>query len=270
MNCPICQSEMRHVFDARILGRHPARYPRCPSCELIKPENPCWLDESYSNAIAETDVGLVSRNLRNRELLGPILTRLHPASGKILDVGGGYGLLCRLMRDMGWNCYTTDAYCENLFAAAYEPAGEFECPTLLAFEVFEHIEDPLSFVKEKIRDYGARTFVFSTLTHSWEIPPRDWWYYTFETGQHISLYTRRTLSRLADEIGWHYLPISNEMHVFTQFQPNHIDRLLLCRKHRVLSRAYRSFANFRLRSKSLMMADYRDTKERVVRAQSLR
>jgi len=268
MNCPICQTEMLHVFDATIMGKHAASYFRCRECGLIKPKDPVWLPESYSSAIAETDVGLVSRNLRNRELLGPILTRLHPAGQGVLDVGGGYGLLCRLLRDNGWDCYTSDVYCENLFARAYEPGADFQAPTLLAFEVFEHIDDPLSFVREKIGQYGARTFVFSTLTHEWEVPPQDWWYYTFETGQHISIYTRATLRRLADEIGWHYLPLSDEMHVFTRDQLTVVDRLALCRKHRIFSYPYRRFVNWTLRSKSLMNTDYESTKRRVRRNQS--
>lgn len=108
---------MSPVLDATILGKYPAEYYKCPECEIIKPENPHWLAESYSSAIAETDVGLVARNLHNRDLLTAIFTRLHPANGKILDVGGGYGLLCRLLRDKGWNCFSIDTYCQNLFGS---------------------------------------------------------------------------------------------------------------------------------------------------------
>ena len=268
MKCPICQSGMHQVFNAMILGKYPACYFRCPECGILKPRDPVWLQESYSHAIAETDVGLVSRNLRNLELLGPVLTRLHPSGRRLLDVGGGYGLLCRMMRDKGWDCHTIDAYCENLFAAAHEPVEGFQASTLLAFEVFEHIDDPLEFVREKIGQYGARTFVFSTLTHGWEVPPQDWWYYTFETGQHISIYTQHTLRRLAREIGWHYVPLSDEMHVFTQDRTSAMTRLLLCRKHRIISHLYRRYANLTLRQTSLMGSDYESTKERVRRIQS--
>ena len=258
---------MPHVFDAMILGKHPASYFQCADCGLIQPQNPTWLPESYSSAIAETDVGLVSRNLRNAELLGSILTRLHPSSGRILDVGGGYGLLCRILRDKGWDCFTTDLYCQNLFASSFVPKEDFNCSTLLAFEVFEHIENPLSFAKEQIQKYNAQCMVFSTLTHTWDTPPLDWWYYTFETGQHVSIYRKKTLSRLATELGWHYLPLSQEMHVLTKKPVSALDRILLCRKYRLISRAYRSLANLLLAPKSRMQQDYREIKERVVQTQ---
>jgi SAM-dependent methyltransferase len=259
---------MHQEFETTILGKYAASYFRCLECGIIKPKDPFWLPESYTRAIAETDVGLVSRNLRNRDLLGAILTRLHPVGGRILDVGGGYGLLCRLLRDRGWDCYTSDIYCENLFAQAYEPHEGFRAPTLLAFEVFEHIDDPLTFVRDKIREYGARVFVFSTLIHHWDVPPQDWWYYTFETGQHISIYTRRTLQRLAADIGWHYLQLSDEMHVLTKDKPSAMTRLLLCRKHRAIYYLYRRFVNWARRRKSLMNCDYETTKERVRQIQS--
>ncbi|MEI7909910.1 MAG: class I SAM-dependent methyltransferase [Verrucomicrobiota bacterium] len=268
MNCPICQIEMGQIFDATILGKYPATYFRCGECGLIKPRDPVWLPESYSRAIAETDVGLVSRNLRNLDLLGSVLTQLHAPGQRLLDVGGGYGLLCRLLRDKGWDCYTSDVYCENLFAGPYEPGADFHAPTLLAFEVFEHIDDPLAFVREKILQYGAQTFVFSTLTHAGEVPPQDWWYYTFETGQHISIYTRRTLQRLAGQIGWHYLALSDEMHIFTKDPPATVNRWVLCRQHRIISYLYRRYVNWTLRSKSLMQADYETSKERVRRTQA--
>lgn len=268
MNCPICKSEMNHMFDAQILGKYPAPYYQCTECGLIQPQNPTWLPESYTSAIAETDVGLVSRNLRNAKLLNPIFSRLHPTTGKILDVGGGYGLLCRILRDQGWDCYTTDIYCKNLFASSYEPPDGFTCPTLLAFEVFEHIEDPLSFVREKIQTYNAECMIFSTLTHTWETPPLDWSYYAFETGQHVSIYQQKTLKRLATELGWHYLPLSPEMHVFSKTKKSIIDQLLLCKNYRLISRTYRTLANRLLRPQSRMMTDYEQIKNRVKHSQN--
>ena len=268
MKCPICQCSMSKLFETAVLGKYPATYFKCPQCEIIKPENPSWLSESYSSAIAETDVGLVSRNLMNRDLLGPILTLLHPSEGIVLDVGGGYGLLCRLLRDKGWHCYTIDSYCQNLFASPFEPSGPFKAPTLLAFEVFEHIENPLEFVHEQIHRYSPETFVISTLTHAWDVPPLDWWYYAFETGQHISLYTRKTLEMIAQKIGWYLFSPSNEMHIFTRTKIGSTAQFLLNRKRRLVSRGYRQYIIWLRRSKSLMADDYRLIKEKVIQTQS--
>lgn len=259
---------MSGIFNAKILGKHQAHYFKCPDCGIIKPENPHWLAESYSSAIAETDVGLVSRNLRNRDLLAAILTRLHPGNAKILDVGGGYGLLCRLLRDRGWDCHTTDSYCQNIFAGPFEPDGSFKATTLLAFEVFEHVENPLAFVREQIARYKAETFIFSTLTHDWDVPPSDWWYYAFETGQHISIYKRATLQVLAEKLGWHVFSVSDEMHLLTRDPIDTASRILLARNNRFLSRAYRIYATLSRRTRSLMMSDYRSIKSTVVKRQA--
>ena len=267
MHCPICKLAMTEIFKSTILGKYSATYFKCPECEIIKPENPHWLAESYSNVIAETDVGLVSRNLRNRDLLAAIFTRLSTANRKVLDVGGGYGLLCRLLRDKGWDCFSTDCYCINLFAGPFEPEPSFKAPTLLAFEVFEHIEDPLFFLREMISLYDAEIFVFSTLTHHWDIPPLDWWYYAFETGQHISLYKGITLQSIAEKIGWHVFSVSDDTHILSKHPIGAISRILLSRKNRLLSRAYRFYATFLRRNKSLMMSDYETIKSTVQKKQ---
>lgn len=55
--CPICECSMPFVFHKELLGRYIVAYYRCPKCELLKTEAPYWLEEAYSNAIADTDVG---------------------------------------------------------------------------------------------------------------------------------------------------------------------------------------------------------------------
>jgi hypothetical protein len=37
-------------------------------------------------------------------------------NGTFVDIGGGYGLLTRLMRDRGFDFYWKDPHCENIFA----------------------------------------------------------------------------------------------------------------------------------------------------------
>jgi hypothetical protein len=264
MQCPIDNQLMHFAFAAQILGKYPADYFRCSKCSLIQPSNPHWLAESYESAIAATDVGLVLRNKGNLEALEPILHRLHPTKGKILDVGGGYGLLCRGLRDAGFDCYTSDLYCENLFAKEFEPKPDFHAETLLAFEVFEHISNPLEFVSDCMEKYNSKRFVFSTLTHSGsEPPPQDWWYYAFETGQHISLYHERSLQTLADTLSLDYLPISSSFHIFSKPKISLIDRLCLDQSGRFLKKFYKEWARYQLQGLSLTQYDYERAKEKL-------
>lgn len=254
---------MPEIFRTEILKKHRATYHRCEECGIIKPKEPTWLDEAYHEAITKTDIGLVSRNVHNRDLVTPILRRLHNDDASLLDVGGGYGMLCRLLRDRGWDCFTTDEYCENIFAKGHEPKAQFKASTLLAFEVFEHVDDPMTFAREQISRYEPDTFIFSTLTHDWKIPPLDWWYFAFETGQHISIHTKASLQKIAEGINWNYFPISNDLHIFTKEPLDTYSRILLNRNNRLLSYAYRMYSIIMRRNKSLMMSDYRELKKKL-------
>jgi hypothetical protein len=255
---------MAPIFSATILGRHRGEYFQCPACRLIQVANPHWLSEAYSSVIAATDVGLVSRNLANQKLLEPILSRLAAAEAKILDVGGGYGLLCRSLRDRGFACFTSDIYCENLFAKAFEPAAGFQAEVLLAFEVMEHIGDPLEFVAGKLAEFGAETLIFTTLTYSDDdFPDLGWWYYAFETGQHITFYHRESLQMLASKLGMEHFSLSPAMHLLTKRPLSRVDRLLLSRERPLIGALYGAWVRLRRRGKSLTWSDYVAAKGRV-------
>ena len=104
IKCPISGSSMEPVFSETICGRHKVTYFYCKECGLLKTEKPYWLDEAYHEAIADTDTGLVNRNICNSNVLEVILSCLSIDKGTFLDVGGGYGLLTRLMRDKILDC----------------------------------------------------------------------------------------------------------------------------------------------------------------------
>jgi len=157
----------------------------------------------------------VQRNLSNALALETLIERLGLVNGRILDVAGGYGLLTRMLRDRGFDAYSTDAYCKNLFATHHEPHTNFQADLLLAFEVLEHVEDGLAFLADLFERYGCRTLVFSTTTFEGSVPPPEWWYYAFETGQHISFYQPRTLQMLANRLGVRYLRLRSGLHLFT-------------------------------------------------------
>jgi hypothetical protein len=266
MKCAVDGQEMAPIFSATILGKYRGEYFKCPECRLIQVASPHWLSESYSSAIAATDVGLVGRNLANMRLLEPILYRLAADDATIHDVGGGYGLLCRGLRDSGFDCFTSDIYCENLFAKGFEPGLGFKAEVLLAFEVMEHIGDPREFVQTKFAESGAEMMVFSTLTYDEEsFPELGWWYYAFETGQHISIYHEDSLRALARRLGMHHFSLSSTMHLITRRPLDYADKLLLSRRSRLLGRLYEAWVRRVRRRRSLTGSDYEAAKARLQR-----
>lgn len=78
MECHICGAEAPLWERARILGRHDIAYYRCPDCGFIETEEPYWLDEAYSEAIADADIGLAGRNYMLQKRIAAILKLCAP------------------------------------------------------------------------------------------------------------------------------------------------------------------------------------------------
>lgn len=259
VKCPISEKSMSPVFTETVLGKYQVTYYYCEESGLLKTEKPYWLDEAYQEAINDTDVGLVERNIKNSNLLPVILHLLGISNGKLLDVAGGYGLLTRLMRDKGFDCYTTDKYCENLFAKTFEPDDSFEAKALFAFEVFEHIEDSLNFLRDSFDKYNCNTIIFSTLTFSGNPPPKDWWYYAFEGGQHISFYQKRTLSLLASKLSCKYYMVNRDFHIITDRKISGLQKAFLLNKH--LRNWLSIYIRYKRKELSNTWEDYLQTKK---------
>lgn len=201
--CSICGGATEYQFTAEILHCHQVEYFQCKQCGLLQTEKPYWLEEAYDNAIAKTDTGLVRRNLSISKRLTSVLYFLINCKGKFVDAAGGHGLLTRIMRDIGFDFYWSDKHCANILARGFE-ANEAEAPftAVTAFEVMEHVHDPLGFVRDLLNRLQTGTIIFSTTLFEGAPPqPGQWWYYALETGQHISFYQRRTLHAMADALG---------------------------------------------------------------------
>jgi hypothetical protein len=217
--CPICNSLGHPQFAAKVLGKYQAAFFLCGSCEFLWVDSPHWIEEAYSSAIADSDTGLVMRNLEISRKLSSLLYGGfgERGFGKYLDAAGGYGLLTRLMRDGGFNFYWQDKYCSNALARGFEYSKNMgQCEAVTAFEVLEHLSDPLSFIQESLRETGAKSFIFSTELYEGAPPnPNDWWYYSLKTGQHIGFFSKKTLDILAGKLGMTYLGV-NGLHLFTK------------------------------------------------------
>ncbi|WP_052496579.1 class I SAM-dependent methyltransferase [Pedobacter lusitanus] len=209
----------KHLFDAKILGRYDVSYYQCLETGFIQTEEPYWLDEAYSSAITKLDLGLAHRNEMLRERVIKVLNKHFDRDSVYLDYAGGYGLFTRMMRDKGYNFYHSDIYCQNLFAEHFD-ISELKADTkfelVTAFEVFEHMPDPIAEI-EAITKYGDHIF-FTT-----EIQPKqdltsvaDWWYFIPETGQHISLHTEKSLKYIAGLLGYNFYTDGQSNHLFTK------------------------------------------------------
>jgi hypothetical protein len=95
-----------------------------------------------------------------------------------------------MMRDIGFDFYWKDPYSRNIHARGFEfDADLAPCTALTAFEVMEHLEDPLAFIQDALETAQTDTFIFTTeLFHGTPPGPGEWDYYAPETGQHIAFY----------------------------------------------------------------------------------
>ena len=244
---------MRLVFSETIMGKYKVGYYYSDESGLLKTEDPYWLAEAYENAINDADVGLVDRNIRNSNLIEALLVGFSMDKGKLLDVSGGYGMLTRLLRDKGFDAYTTDKYCQNLFAKSFEPGDNFNADVMFCFGVLEHVSHPVDFLTEMISSYGCKTIICSTTTFQGEIPPNSWKYYAFETGQHITFYQPRTLHALARLLGCNYYMINQWYHIITDRQLSPISRHLLFNKY--IRKAYGTVVRQRRKKLGLTESD---------------
>ena len=227
MYCPVTGHKMAKIFSAKVLNQYDVQYYYSDASGILLTETPYWLDEAYSHAIAATDTGILRRNFLHLLRSVPLLNKFTDIDSKILDIGGGYGLLTRMLRDVGFDCYSYDKYCQNLFAEGFEPEADFMASVLFAFEVFEHIENPQTFLEENFEKYSCKTIIFSTQTFN-HVPEKDWWYYAFETGQHITFYQPRTLKLLAEKNNCLYYDLGKGFHLIT-------DQILSMFEHKIFS-----------------------------------
>ncbi len=262
--CPICASDRHEAFNATILNKYPVQYFFCPGCGLLQTEKPYWLEEAYGSAIADTDTGLVMRNFSLSAKLAALLYFCFDPKASYVDIAGGYGMLVRLMRDYGFDFYWQDKYCENILARGFDESKAIgPIAGLTAFEVLEHVPDPMLFLSEALARHRAKALVFSTEVYSGNAPPPlDWWYYSFATGQHISFYQQRTLQIIAEKLGLGFYS-AHGLHILTEKKLNPLATEILTGRAAFLIAPY-----IRRRLGSKTMSDHYLMAEKVTSARN--
>jgi hypothetical protein len=212
--CKICGLSSTPFGQAAVLRKYPVRYYRCEGCGFIQTESPYWLEEAYTTAIARQDVGIMQRNLANCEVTTAVLNLLFPDLTCAVDFGAGHGVFVRLMRDRGFNFSWCDRYATNDYARGFEHREGTRYGLLTAFEVLEHLSDPVSDLAP-LMELSDNVFVSTWLVPEPAPGLPDWWYYSPTTGQHIALYTPSALQRLAAHFGRSLLS-HGSYHLFTK------------------------------------------------------
>jgi len=204
--CKVCEGPSAFFGDAKVLRKYTVQYHRCDRCGFIQTEVPYWLEEAYSSAIATSDVGIMQRNLVNCEITSAVLNLLFSGVNQCLDFGAGHGVLVRLMRDRGFSFFWSDLHAANDYARGFERQDGATYDFLTAFEVLEHMADPISGLNELMS--LSENVLVSTLPVPEPAPALpDWWYYSPTSGQHISFYTIESLRHLATRFGRHLLSV---------------------------------------------------------------
>jgi hypothetical protein len=216
MTCRICEKNTSEVFKTRVLKKYDVTYHQCNSCEFIQTDEPFWLPEAYETAITSLDIGLISRNLYLQEQVPLIIDNCFASAKVMLDYAGGYGLFVRLMRDKGYNFFRQDIYCENIFANYFDinNTDNKSFDLLTAFEVFEHLNQPIEEITKMFR--YSEHIVFSTQLIPDKLEDfKNWWYVSPLTGQHIAFYSIKTLSVIAKKFDKTLYSNGTNLHIFT-------------------------------------------------------
>jgi glycosyltransferase involved in cell wall biosynthesis len=215
MRCKVCDSRSKFFFSNKIINKYDVSYFQCSSCGFVQTEDPYWLDEAYSSPITDSDIGILMRNEMLFQLSGNIIMTFFNHDAKFLDYGAGYGLFVRMMRDRGIDFSWNDQYCDNLFSKGFEGSVEEPYELITSFEVFEHLVDPVETIGRLTQ--SSKNILFSTEL----LPPSnptadDWWYYCPHEGQHISIFTLKSLAIIAERFGLNLYSNGSFFHLLTE------------------------------------------------------
>lgn len=223
MDCKICQHKSDKIFSARVLNKYEVDYFYCSFCGFLQTEDPYWLSEAYADSITLSDTGMLERNTFFADHISLVLSISFNREGKYLDYAGGYGIFTRMMRDIGYDFYWTDLFTKNLVARGFEYSDNLKpIEAITTFETFEHFVHPIEEIEKMLAI--SSTIIFSTQLLPEPVPnPDQWWYYVLNHGQHISLYSKKTIEYIAKKYSLNYYSFGT-FHIIT---PKHLNVIFL-------------------------------------------
>lgn len=213
------------MLSFEVLPNCEAQLLECGSCGFIFVADPNWLEGSFSSHLNRQDVGSVDRTLLVSQFVRGLMgASPHQRAWKVLDFGGGDGLLTRLLRDVGVDCRWEDPYCEPVYAVGppHEEVAHFDL--VVMSEVALHLTDPVATFAGQIS--RADRVLFTATVPPSPIPP-DWWYLMPSTGQHVAFYPTRAVAGMAGQLGVHWCSDGKFFHLLSRAPIERSTRLLM-------------------------------------------
>jgi len=178
----------------------------------------------YNEEYLLVDPDYAGRRARsNAEFLAQLFAEARP--GRILDYGGGGGLLADGLRTAGFP--EVESYDPFVPLHASRPAGRFDC--VVCFEVVEHSTDPEGTFTDMM-DFLAEPglILFSTVLQPEDIDRQglNWWYAGPRNG-HVSLYSRESLQALIEPQGFACASFNPGLHVLYREVPDFARHFLI-------------------------------------------
>jgi hypothetical protein len=212
-NCKICNAKTKQIFNKTILNKYSIDYFQCSNCNFIQTEEPYWLEEVYKEPINTSDTGLIARNVYLSRFSSMLIYFYFNKNSKFLDYAGGYGIFTRLMRDVGFDFFWQDPFTINLFAKGFEWNKDDKIELLTTFECFEHLNDPIKEIEEMLKI--SSNILFSTeLNDNKDL--ENWWYLGTQHGQHIALYSKKSLEYIAEKYDLYLYTNNSTIHLLTK------------------------------------------------------
>ena len=205
----------------------PVTYWRCSDCGLVfTPDFDAWSATDFASRIYNDDYVRADPDVTGRRpssqaqlvrrYFGPVADRV-----RLLDYGGGSGLLARDLRQRGF----ADAETYDPFVAEHSRRPERRFNVITCFETLEHVPEPRATARDmaELLDDPGLVF-FSTLLQ----PPgatMEWWYVAPRNG-HITLFSLDALKRLWADVGLRCVSFDQNYHAAFRTLPAFAEKLV--------------------------------------------
>jgi len=184
----------------------------------------------------------------------------------VLDIGGGDGLVVRLLRDRGIDARFSDPFTKPSFDVGPAVGASDQFDLGLMSEVALHLTDPVDSMRSVLRQ--CNRLLFTAVVPPDPIPS-DWWYLMPSSGQHVAFYSVSSIEKIADEIGCYWCSDGKFFHLLSNDPiPRSLRRLVTRRELTLLfawvSQLLHLVARARGRQRSLTASDQNRLEDELV------